>query len=246
MPQAIRAFLVFFLLAPATFGAERATEYIDGNRIEAYDLIKEIIEDDFKSVDYGKWISDNIEILPCDFNSLIIVHGEVRSGMTELAVHSIATKGIMIANDIPREVWAEHLRDYELSSVQRFGDESVETTDHEGLAEQINEELRERGIEKSVYSEDCGGDHQTYIASVRPRSAEARAIPKVFYKFCKKKDIDPLDEMACDNWLPAIRDNEEIVLGGLYYYVIINNGQTSKLKSVNADLYEDGERVPFK
>lgn len=172
----------------------------------------------------------------------------VEGNMADVAYEVTNAQDMLELNGYPPEVWRQELRKFEETAVARIhkGSPILEKMRMD-LVKRINDAVKKRKLKLRKFEfEACGGGPLSLTASIKPNEAEVFAIPKVFYRYCEKKGVDPLDRDQCDYWLPTIRNGDSVEMGGVYVYRVVFDGQETKPKTIDSDRYFEIGTVEFK
>ena len=125
----------------------------------------------------------------------------------------------------------------ELLSRVEQGDLNIGDDDEFEFVDNLNKEFAQDAALPRIGPVECGGGPLELIANVQPRGAKVYIVPKIFYIFCEKTGINPIDRERCDHWFPPIRDGERIEVGGIYKVVFEIGGVNSSVEEFDFDRY---------
>ena len=244
------------MVAAATVhAAQKSTTQIVENQAEAYFALKKLVEDEWKGWDQttdGEDGSTYATLGYCaDGSEIFVVPGKARKRMVDLAFFVISARKILQRNNFPPEVWRPLLVQFEAERIDLFDskdldDETFSRMNSRYLSQLINQNVKEAGLKLPRLGEtECGGGPLQLKISFEPDGGAVLAIPKLFYRYCQKMGIDPLDRDRCDHWLPPIHNGETVALGGIYFYKIVAGGKESELKVADPDRAEAVDEYTF-
>lgn len=147
----------------------------------------------------------------------------------------------------PEKLWKSPLKRAEKTALGKLlYSEDVYDDQTEWLAKNLNKAAKAKKLRLPPVTSDpeCSVDYQTFQIRVEPSKARVLLIPKIFYRYCERVHINPLDRNACDFWLSPAKSGDDVNLAGVYMYRIDNSGKLSAPDEVDVDRYSGKLELP--
>lgn len=236
--------LLFLVLAPSKVSAANsASKLVKSDPVAAYIAIKSIIVSDkishFDVPEPEDDESGEFSIVPCAGIYYYIVPADednLLSILTQAAFEYAFAEKALVRHLYPEKVW----RDILVSSEAKFLKDMKKLdyqTDFEAIAASINarRNLTLTKLPSVLGAAECSYDVWSFKISMDSPNYVARLIPKLFYTYCKKIGVDPLDRDKCGYWLSPFANGDEQMLAGVYVYSIERHRHSIKVDEVDVD-----------
>ena len=254
MPQ-ISALAAMTMLHAAVISdaaaASASTRLVHKDAGAAYKDFKEILASEkvsaFGTADVESFrLPEQVTIAPCAGGDFYADFAEETSDplsaklMNLAIVYSFAELALRTGK-YPEKLWLQELQKAEKSAVrlQARRPDQLPPDGLENVAKAVNRGLANAKLNLPRVNPfaECDVEFQSFTMKILPRQAKVRLIPKIFYLFCKRNHIDPLDRNACDYWRSPIKDGQQINLAGIYLYTVEESGTRTSPDEVDVDPY---------